>query len=266
MARGASYNPPQPRSRPLPAAAAPAGDLNGPGRSGTACCRRNEGDGSCSTARCRASPWSRPCWAFPPAPWRRIRRGRSRCCARPCRACRAARPRRVAGDALPRPDPLSRRGVRPRVAMVAAAGPAWHRRAPMLSIPASRPNAYSGSPLDRAANRREDSAFIDAALADPETLFAPVWRSRSLMKGVADGPAGGGAADRRRGRGAAHGRRPLGLPRPVGGPAGLRGGLLRGGGPAAAAAGGAWAPSPTSAPSPGCCRRARPASSPMPAG
>lgn len=57
----------------------------------------------------------------------------------------------------------------------------------MLSIPASRPNAYSGSPLDRAANRREDQEFIAAALADPETLFAPVWRSRSLMKGVADG-------------------------------------------------------------------------------
>ncbi|MDB5374413.1 MAG: pyrophosphatase [Belnapia sp.] len=57
----------------------------------------------------------------------------------------------------------------------------------MLSIPASRPNAYSGSPLDRAANRREDQEFIAAALADPETLFVPVWRSRSLMKGVQDG-------------------------------------------------------------------------------
>jgi NAD+ diphosphatase len=57
----------------------------------------------------------------------------------------------------------------------------------MLSIPASRPNAYSGSPLDRAANRREDAEFIAAALADPETLFAPVWRSRSLMKGVQEG-------------------------------------------------------------------------------
>ena len=57
----------------------------------------------------------------------------------------------------------------------------------MLSIPASRPNAYSGSPLDRAAHHREDAAFIAAALADPDTLFAPVWRSRSLMKGVADG-------------------------------------------------------------------------------
>ena len=55
------------------------------------------------------------------------------------------------------------------------------------AIPASRPNAYSGSPLDRAAEKREDSDFIAAALADDATLFAPVWRSRSLMKGVAEG-------------------------------------------------------------------------------
>jgi NAD+ diphosphatase len=57
----------------------------------------------------------------------------------------------------------------------------------MLSIPASRPNAYTGSPLDRVSNRRDDEAFVAAALADPDTLFAPVWRARSLMKGVAEG-------------------------------------------------------------------------------
>ena len=57
----------------------------------------------------------------------------------------------------------------------------------MLSIPASRPNAYTGSPLDRAADRREDEAFVARALADPETLFVPVWRARSLMKGVPEG-------------------------------------------------------------------------------
>jgi NAD+ diphosphatase len=57
----------------------------------------------------------------------------------------------------------------------------------MLSIPASRPNAYTGSPLDRAGDRREDAAWIAGALADPETLFAPVWRSRNLMKGVEAG-------------------------------------------------------------------------------
>ncbi|QYU67757.1 NUDIX domain-containing protein [Leptolyngbya sp. 15MV] len=58
---------------------------------------------------------------------------------------------------------------------------------PMLSIPASRPNAYTGSPLDRASDRREDADWIHAALADPETLYTPVWRSRSLMKGVEQG-------------------------------------------------------------------------------
>lgn len=57
----------------------------------------------------------------------------------------------------------------------------------MLSIPASRPNAYTGSPLDRAAERREDADWIHAQLARPETLYAPVWRSRSLMKGLEEG-------------------------------------------------------------------------------
>lgn len=57
----------------------------------------------------------------------------------------------------------------------------------MLSIPASRPNAYTGSPLDRAGHLREDGDWIHQALADPETLFAPVWRAKSLMKGVEEG-------------------------------------------------------------------------------
>ncbi len=57
----------------------------------------------------------------------------------------------------------------------------------MPAIPASRPNAYTGSPLDRAADRREDAAWIAQAIAHPDTLFAPVWRARSLMKGVAEG-------------------------------------------------------------------------------
>jgi len=53
-----------------------------------------------------------------------------------------------------------------------------------LSFPASRTNAYTGSPLDRAGHHREDEEWIAAALASPETLFAPVWRARSLMRGV----------------------------------------------------------------------------------
>ena len=54
----------------------------------------------------------------------------------------------------------------------------------MTLIIASRPNAYTGNPLDRASHLRDDEAWIEARLAAPDTLFAPVWRSRSLMAGV----------------------------------------------------------------------------------
>jgi NAD+ diphosphatase len=57
----------------------------------------------------------------------------------------------------------------------------------MTLILASRPNVYSGSPLDRAGLLREDEAWIAARLADPESLFVAVWRSRSLLRGVAEG-------------------------------------------------------------------------------
>ena len=53
----------------------------------------------------------------------------------------------------------------------------------MTLILASRPNVYSSSPLDRIATRREDPAWIAEKLADPETLFVPVWRSRNLVRG-----------------------------------------------------------------------------------
>jgi NAD+ diphosphatase len=54
-------------------------------------------------------------------------------------------------------------------------------------ILASRTNAYTGSPLDRATHRRDDASWIEAALEDPQSLFVPVWRARNLMRGVADG-------------------------------------------------------------------------------
>jgi len=54
---------------------------------------------------------------------------------------------------------------------------------------ATRTNAYTGSPLDRAAHRRDDAAFIAAALADPDTLFVPVWRAKSLLRGAEGGEA-----------------------------------------------------------------------------
>jgi NAD+ diphosphatase len=57
----------------------------------------------------------------------------------------------------------------------------------MLSLPASRPNAYTGSPLDRVSDRREDTAFVTAALAAPESLVIPVWRSKNLLRGTESG-------------------------------------------------------------------------------
>ena len=71
----------------------------------------------------------------------------------------------------------------------------------MSLILATRKNTYAGSPLNRAAERREDEAWIAGALADPATLWAPVWRAKNLMRGVEAGrPEGvfltGAAADR----------------------------------------------------------------------
>ncbi len=50
-------------------------------------------------------------------------------------------------------------------------------------IVASRANAYTGSPVDRVSHLRDDGDWVAAALADPATLWAPVWRARSLMRG-----------------------------------------------------------------------------------
>ncbi len=58
----------------------------------------------------------------------------------------------------------------------------------MTLILASRANVYSSSPLDRIAHRREDPAWIAEKLADPESLFVPVWRSKSLVRNTADVP------------------------------------------------------------------------------
>jgi NAD+ diphosphatase len=59
--------------------------------------------------------------------------------------------------------------------------------APSWANPGSQHAIYTGSPLDRAGERRTDEAWISAALADPETLWAPLWRSRNLMRGVEEG-------------------------------------------------------------------------------
>ncbi len=77
---------------------------------------------------------------------------------------------------------------------VAGVRGAWQVRAatgpmdpPVTPILASRPNIYTGNPLDRAAGRREDTAWIEAALDRPDTRFLPVWRSRNLLRGVEEG-------------------------------------------------------------------------------
>jgi NAD+ diphosphatase len=54
-------------------------------------------------------------------------------------------------------------------------------------ILASRPNVYTGSPLDRASDKRDDAGWVASALLDPEALFVPVWRSRSLLRGLEEG-------------------------------------------------------------------------------
>lgn len=57
----------------------------------------------------------------------------------------------------------------------------------MTLIHATRPNMYTGCPLDRAAGRREDEPWIAAALDGADTLFVPVWRGRCLLRGVDSG-------------------------------------------------------------------------------
>jgi NAD+ diphosphatase len=71
-------------------------------------------------------------------------------------------------------------------------------------ILASRANIFTGSPLDRAGEKREDAAWIEAAFNHPDALFAPVWRSRNLLAGVGEAtpqavfPAGEAALSLRR--------------------------------------------------------------------
>jgi NAD+ diphosphatase len=49
-----------------------------------------------------------------------------------------------------------------------------------------RPNALTGSPLDRAGTSRADPAWATHHLTHPASLFLPVWRGRNLMR--AEGP------------------------------------------------------------------------------
>ncbi len=48
-------------------------------------------------------------------------------------------------------------------------------------------HVFAGSPLDRADGRRKDRAWIAGRLERADSLFLPVWRSRSLVAGMARG-------------------------------------------------------------------------------
>ena len=53
----------------------------------------------------------------------------------------------------------------------------------MPLIHATRRNAYTGSPLDRAAHRRDDAEWVAGARAAADTLWVPMAGSRSLLAG-----------------------------------------------------------------------------------
>lgn len=46
----------------------------------------------------------------------------------------------------------------------------------------ARENFYTGCGLDRADHLRRDAAWLEARLADPATVFVPVWRNRNLVE------------------------------------------------------------------------------------
>jgi len=54
----------------------------------------------------------------------------------------------------------------------------------MDNITPSRPNAYTGGTLNRAAHLREDEAWIAAALADAATRFVVFWQGKTLIDGM----------------------------------------------------------------------------------
>src|SRR5690606_16436014 len=48
-------------------------------------------------------------------------------------------------------------------------------------MPSRSPNLLAGPYLERAAHMRKNAAHVQAALTNPETLFVPVWESRSSI-------------------------------------------------------------------------------------
>jgi NAD+ diphosphatase len=54
----------------------------------------------------------------------------------------------------------------------------------MDHISPAKPNPYTGGTLDRAAHRRDDEAWIAAALGNPASRFVLFWQGKALITGV----------------------------------------------------------------------------------
>jgi NAD+ diphosphatase len=54
----------------------------------------------------------------------------------------------------------------------------------MDNITPAKPNPYTGGKLDRAAHRREDEMWIDAALRDSASQFVLFWQGKTLIAGL----------------------------------------------------------------------------------
>jgi NAD+ diphosphatase len=52
----------------------------------------------------------------------------------------------------------------------------------------TQPNFYASVGIDRVGPLRKDPAWLASRLADPTTLFVPVWRALNLVEEAGDGP------------------------------------------------------------------------------
>ncbi len=50
------------------------------------------------------------------------------------------------------------------------------------------PNAYTGSPLDRASERRRDAEWLAACRHDDASRFVPMWRGKVMLRGQGGAP------------------------------------------------------------------------------
>ncbi len=53
----------------------------------------------------------------------------------------------------------------------------------MTPLQSSGPNAYTGSPIDRASERRRDTEWLAARRHDAASRFVPMWRGKVMLRG-----------------------------------------------------------------------------------